>query len=50
MTDAMTSQNIDLSPWVTLYIHQSSILTTLVDANRNSMTNTYWVYTVLRYP
>jgi len=25
------------------------ILTTLTDANRNSVTNTYWVYAVLRY-
>ena len=34
----------------TLYTRNSySILTTLADANRTSMTNTYCVYTVLRY-
>jgi len=32
-----------------LYIRQSSILTTLADANRTSMTNNYCVYKVLRY-
>jgi len=32
-----------------IYIGWNSILTTLADANRTSMTNTYCMYTVLRY-
>jgi hypothetical protein len=32
----------------TLYT-ASVVLTTLADANRTNMTNTYYVYTVLRY-
>jgi len=31
------------------YFSASVILTTLADANRTSMTNTYYVYKVLRY-
>jgi len=32
-----------------LSIIRSSILTTLAEANRTSMTNTYCLYTVMRY-
>jgi len=32
-----------------LLVSASMVLTTLADANRTSMTNTYCVYTVLRY-